>query len=124
MVVRCLIIIAAFILSSCSQSVKLTPDESSKIDIRLLPVLEGGEDLAGGCVVRIMGDGTKHYQVIVRGSADDVQNAGFKPESIAGDVITLWASADELRLLAKIPTVRSVSCGSHSTPQGGSRSTN
>jgi hypothetical protein len=101
----------------CAPSRQLTSAELAKIDPYLLPVLTGGSVTSETCVTHQRADGVTTYNVIIRGSVDDVRNAGITVNSAIGDVITANLTADELRRVAMIATVRSISCGSTNTIQ-------
>lgn len=105
---------AALFLAGCSAGVtRLTPEEEKKFDppLRALlsgqPVREAEYDVVGNAGEE------KQYAVIVR--ADDlneVKNAGYSVMSGFGEIGVVRVTLEQMRRLAKMPGVRSITNGS------------
>ena len=101
----------------CGSGRDLTPQELAKFDIKLRPLVEGTGAPGTDCQTTVSSDGLTLYRVILRGSADTLRARGIPLVSALGDVCTASLSVDQLRDAARIPSVRSVECGSTNTIQ-------
>lgn len=103
---------------SCTFRHSLSSEEMNKLDFTLQRFVLGefvGEDELPA-TIRL--DGSKEYGVIVRTSnVDELTKAGFRPNSVFGDVVTVRVTVDELRRLVKLSSVRFVEAGSKNYPQ-------
>jgi hypothetical protein len=101
----------------CGSSAELTPDQLSKIDAHLQPVLQGGIPTRDGCTASVDEVGITRYRVIIRGNADDIRDAGISVETMLGDILTANVGVEQIRSLAKLASVKSIECGSKNFPQ-------
>lgn len=89
----------------------------NKLDFTLQRLVLGevvGEDQLPAA---IRPDGSKEYGVIVRtNNVDELTKAGFQPNSVFGDVVTVRVTVEELRRLVKLSSVRFVEAGSKNYP--------
>ncbi len=101
----------------CGSGRDLTPPELAKFDMKLRPLVDGSGSPGTDCQTTVRSDGVPVYRVILRGNADDLRAKGISLESSLGDVCTASLTLDQLRDAARIPSVRSVECGSVNTIQ-------
>jgi hypothetical protein len=80
-------------------------------------VLSGGVPSSENCATSTDDNGTIMMTVIIRGNADDVKAAGIHLRSALGDVLTASITVSQLWKLARIPSVRTVECGSTNVPE-------
>ncbi len=95
----------------CSSS-ELTETEARKIDPRLKPILDGQPPQGSDCVTQELPGGGKGYRVIIRGNAEEIRREGIHVNPPVGDVMTATLSRDDIIKTAKLPSVRSIDCGS------------
>ncbi len=107
-------LILCFIALVCPSS-ELTETEARKIDPRLKPLLEGQSPPGNECVRQQLPDGTQGYRVILRGDADELRKEGIQVNAPVGDIMTATLSRDDIIKAAKLPSVRSIECGSTNT---------
>jgi hypothetical protein len=106
-----------FLLTECSSTTRLTSAEKSKLDPSLQKLLETGEGDPDHYDVHTRSDGTRVYGVIIRSqNVDALRKAGIKIGSIFGDVVTAQITVKEIRKIADIPSVRSISNSSKNYP--------
>ena len=87
------------------------------IDGSPMPSFEGTGTPGTDCQTSVRSDGVTLYRVILRGNADDLRAKGIPLVSALGDVCTASLTFDQLCDAARIPSVRSVECGSTNTIQ-------
>jgi len=104
----CSIFLALLVLS-CGGPMALTDAERAKLDPGLQALLTEGTGTDSGYDVTIRPDGTREYGVIVRTTdAEQLRAAGIRVQSVLGDVVTVRVTVDELRTVARLPSVRAV----------------
>ena len=104
----CSIFLALLVLS-CGGPMALTDAERAKLDPGLQALLTEGTGTDSGYDVTIRPDGTREYGVIVRTTdAEQLRAAGIRVQSVLGDVVTVRVTVDELRNVARMPSVRAV----------------
>lgn len=112
------ILAAALLLAGCSPAVtRLTPEEEKKFDPQLRVLLAGEKVRDADYDVLPTGGNEKQYAVIVR--ADDlneVKKEGYAVMSGFGEIGVVRVTLEQMRLLAKLPGVRSITNGSKSHP--------
>jgi hypothetical protein len=104
------------IFMACGSTPMLSSDEIAKVAPPLRPLLEGNPPAPGGCMPVQRPDGTLAYLVIIHGSAQELRDAGIAVQSAVDDIITAAVTGSELQRLVRLPTVRSVGCGSTAKP--------
>jgi hypothetical protein len=65
----------------------------------------------------VQSNGNEAYPVLIRGGADDIRLAGIHLNSEIGDLLTAVVTVDQIKALARIPSVRSISCARSSSIQ-------
>jgi hypothetical protein len=99
----------AFLVLSCGGPMALTEAERAKFDPGLQVLLAEGTGTGSRYDVTIRPDGTREYGVIVRTTdAEQLRAAGIRVQSVLGDVVTVRVTVDELRSVARLPSVRAV----------------
>lgn len=102
-------LLLAFLVLSCGGPMALTEAERAKLDPGLQSLLTEGTGTEAGYDVTVRPDGTREYGVIVRTTdAEQLRAAGVRVQSVSGDVVTVRVSVDELRTVARLPSVRAV----------------
>ncbi len=101
----------------CGSGRDLAPNELAKFDMKLRPLVEGTGAPGSECDSTVGADGITAYRVILRGNADDLRARGIPLVSSLGDVCTASLTVDQLREAARVPSVRSLECGSVNTIQ-------
>jgi hypothetical protein len=98
------------LLAACSGTMELTESEKGKLDMKLQSLMTAkGMASDSDFDMSTDKDGKKIYSIIVRGSsADDVRKLGVNVNSNFGDVITVRCSIDDLKKIAKLPSVRAL----------------
>ena len=117
MPLRFLLLALGAIAMQCGSGRDLTPQELAKFDMKLRPLVEGTGTPGTDCQTSVRSDGVTLYRVILRGNADDLRAKGIPLVSALGDVCTASLTFDQLCDAARIPSVRSVECGSTNTIQ-------
>lgn len=116
--IRLALLLSFVFLSSCSQSIRLTPKEQTKLDPKLQMLLEGKNVVDTDYDMTTRTDGAKEYGVIVRGaSANDVREAGIRVGSVVGEIMTARVTLSELRTLCDLKSVRSIQNSGRDYPQ-------
>ena len=99
----------AFLLVACGGPMALTEAERAKLDPGLQSLLAEGTGSEAHYDLSIRTDGTREYGVIVRTTdAEKLRAAGIHVQSVLGDVVTVRVTVDELRDVARLPSVRAV----------------
>ena len=108
------LVLLALLLSACSPGVtRLTPEEEKKFDPALRALL-AGEAVREADYDVFPGSGSeKEYAVIVRADDfNDVRQGGYAVMSAFGEVGVVRATLAQMRRLAAMPGVRSITNGS------------
>jgi hypothetical protein len=101
-----------FFLLSCGGPPTLTDQERAKLDPYLQSLVTEGTVSADRYEMTVRPDGTREYGIIVRTtSVDSLRAAGIQVQSVFGDVVTARVTVDELRVIARLPSVRAVQNG-------------
>ncbi len=109
-----LLLVSGFIIA-CSSGANLSKDEKMKLDPSLQKLLNDKEVPDKQYNVMIKEDGTKTYGVIIRSDKPaDLETAGIFINSVSGDIITCKLTIQEIRKVAAIPSVSSISNSSKS----------
>jgi hypothetical protein len=109
-------LLLTFVVMSCGGSPTLTDQERAKLDPYLQSLLTEGTVSADRYEMTVRPDGTREYGIIVRTtSVDSLRAAGIRVQSVFGDVVTARVSVDELRVIARLPSVRAVQNGGKNT---------
>jgi hypothetical protein len=109
----------ALLLAGCSPGMtRLTPDEEKKFDPALRALL-AGETVREADYDLLPGTGSeKEYAVIVRADDfNDVRKGGYTVMSAFGEAGVVRVTLAQMRRLAAMPGVRSITNGSKNQPQ-------
>lgn len=111
-----LILLSALSLT-CKSHSTLTKEEMNKLDPTLQRLVSGEVIAEDELPSTVRADGKKEYGVIVRSTdVDELKKAGFKLNSVFGEVVTVRVTTDELRQIAKMQSVRFIEAGSKNYP--------
>ena len=106
---------------SCGSGVGLTDIEFGKLDPMLQSLLSAGKGAPDRYDITRRADGTMEYGIIVRTSApEDLRAAGVIPNSIVGEIVTVRATLEDVRTIARLASVRSLQSAAMNAP-GNSR---
>ena len=113
------ILFMSVLLAGCATSGPgLTPSEIAKLDPALQRLLTGASPNRADYDITTGKSGEETYGVLVRtDSADALKNAGYDVTSVFGDVAVVRATIPAIRSIVRLPSVKSVSAGTHSYPQ-------
>jgi hypothetical protein len=104
------------LMLQCSGGSELTAEQRGKLDAPLQRlVVEGRKSPALETTTR--GDGTIVYLVLVRaGEPASLREAGLPVNSVSGDVVTARWSVGEIRMAARLSTVRRIEASGRAQP--------
>ncbi len=111
----------AVVALHCVHSNQLTDTELAKLDVRLRPAMLGTGNPGDGCGSSLRPDGTTVYSVLIRGRADELRAHDIPLMGTVGEISTAVLTLDEIKNAARLPSVRSVDCGSTNTLQSPSK---
>ncbi len=99
----------------CANSNQLTDADLAKLDRRLRPVVLGTGNPGDGCGAALRADGATVYSVLIRGRADELRAHDIPLVGTVGEISTAVLTLEELKSAARLPSVRSLDCGSTNT---------
>jgi hypothetical protein len=101
---------------SCGSGSGLTDTEFSKLDPMLQSLLSAGTGTPERYDITRRTDGTEEYGIIVRTSApEELRAAGVVPNSIVGEIVTVRATLEEVRAIARLASVRGLQSATMNT---------
>lgn len=105
------------LLAGCSSLGRLTEAELAKIDPPIQRMLSGERVAELEETSRLRPDGSREYPVIVRTvNPQEIEEMGITIESRFGEILTVRATGDEIKKLARRPSVTGIRLGSRNEP--------
>jgi len=108
---------SSLLLSGCSTQTRLTDQEMAKIQPQLQRLLAGERVADLEELSSLRTDGSREYPLIVRmTNAQELDSIGVTPGSRFGEIVTVRVTTDEIRRIARLPSVTSIEAGARSEP--------